>query len=152
MRHRISAGAIIQDEAGRLLLVHSVLKGRYDFWVCPGGGVKDMESLEDAARREVREESGLEVAIGRLLYIEELSTPECRFVKFWFLGSPVGGRLDVTHPEAIEEHITEVAWLSLDELDDKTVFPVVVKERLRADLQRADDDVVRLPLREMPLW
>ncbi len=41
--HRISAGVIVQNEQ-KLLLVHHVIPGRYDFWVCPGGGVQADES------------------------------------------------------------------------------------------------------------
>jgi N-acetylneuraminate synthase len=50
--------------------VRSVRPGRYDFWVAPGGGVEGLESLEDAARREAHEETGLDVTPERLLYIE----------------------------------------------------------------------------------
>ncbi len=37
-QHRISADAIVL-QGERLLLVRHVVAGRYDFWVCPGGGV-----------------------------------------------------------------------------------------------------------------
>ncbi|MBT9595414.1 MAG: NUDIX domain-containing protein [Vitreoscilla sp.] len=99
MPHRISAGVIVEHE-GRVLLVNHVRPGRYDFWVCPGGGVKGDESLEEAAAREAFEETGLNVRIVQLLYIEELISPECRYVKFWFSGEYTGGTFDVSHPEA----------------------------------------------------
>ena len=67
-----------------MLLVRHVVLGRHDFWVAPGGGVKDEESYEEAATREVWEETGLKVKVERLLYIEDLVNPECRFVKFWW--------------------------------------------------------------------
>lgn len=152
MRHRISAGAIIQDQRGRLLLVRSRVQDRYDFWVCPGGGVKGNETLEEAAQREVKEETGLDVAIDRLLYIEEMVNPECRFVKFWFLGHPNGGCIDITHPEAVSEHIMEAAWLSLSELKGKQVFPSVILERLDFDFSQSGFAPVRIPLREMEFW
>lgn len=78
MSHRISAGAIVEREE-RLLLVHHKKAGHYDFWVSPGGGVKGEESLHEAAIREVREETGLNISTSRLLYIEEFFNPECRF-------------------------------------------------------------------------
>ena len=60
-----------------------VRPGKYDFWVAPGGGVQDEEELSAAAQREVREETGLEVVAGKLLYIEELVQPDLRICKFW---------------------------------------------------------------------
>lgn len=102
--YRISAGAITEHE-GRLLLVRHLRPGRYDFWVAPGGGVKGDESYENAAAREVHEETGLTVSVGKLLYIEDLVNPECRFVKFWFAATLVGGQFDFSHPEAKAEHV-----------------------------------------------
>ena len=108
MQHRMSTGVIIENE-DRVLLVRHIKPGAYDFWVVPSGGVKGAETLEAAAAREAREEAGVEVAIGKLLYIEEFFSPECRTVKFWFAARLTGGQLDWTHPEAAAEHITEAA-------------------------------------------
>jgi 8-oxo-dGTP diphosphatase len=110
-QYRISAEAIVEHEA-RILLVRHVLPGKYDFWVAPGGGVKEDESYEEAAAREVKEETGLAVNVGRLLYIEDLVNPRCRFVKFWFSAQLASGALDISQPEARAEHITEAAWVT----------------------------------------
>jgi ADP-ribose pyrophosphatase YjhB (NUDIX family) len=149
--HRISAGVIVQNEQ-KLLLVHHVIPGRYDFWVCPGGGVQADESLEAAAKREVMEESGLDVAVERLVYIEELLNPEMRIVKFWFLGASQGGALNVAHPAARSEHITEAQWIAPEDLRDEQVFPAFLLERFRADQAAGFPQVVRLPLRAMGVW
>lgn len=151
MQHRISAGAIVQKE-DRLLLVRHVVQGKYDFWVCPGGGVKGDESLEEAARREVREETGLDVQITKLVYFEEFFNPECRFLKFWFLAEALAGELDISHPETISEHIVEASWLSPAELQGKTVYPSVIAQRFRDDAAAGFRQVVRLPLRPMEVW
>lgn len=149
--HRISAGAIVEF-AGRLLLVHHVRPGRYDFWVSPGGGVKEGESLEEAAAREVSEETGLQAKVGKLLYIEDLSSPECRFVKFWFAAEVISGEINTTHPEAKAEHIIEAAWLTPTELKDKVVFPSVLLGRYAEDKASGFPGVLRLPLRQMEFW
>ena len=53
----------VQDDVGRIVLVrHTYVAG----WHLPGGGVKKGERVEQAAVREVREETGLTVAIERL--------------------------------------------------------------------------------------
>jgi len=150
-RHRISAGALVEHE-GRLLMVRHVVPGRYDFWVAPGGGVKGGESYEEAAAREVLEETGLTVRIGRLLYIEDLVNPECRFVKFWFAAQMVDGSISTAHPEAAAEHITEAAWLLPAEFQGKVVFPAVLSERYASDQALGFPSPVRLPLRTMAFW
>ena len=70
MRHRIAAGALVV-EGDRLLLVHHRRPGAYDFWVAPGGGVSGAEELPHAAAREVVEETGLQVEVAALAYVED---------------------------------------------------------------------------------
>jgi ADP-ribose pyrophosphatase YjhB (NUDIX family) len=151
MPHRISAGVIVEHES-RVLLVNHVRPGRYDFWVCPGGGVKGEESLEEAAAREAFEETGLNVRVAQLLYIEELVSPECRYVKFWFSGECTGGTFDVSHPEAQAEHVLRADWLLLELLHRENVFPTVLAGRYWKDKVANQGWPVRLPLRNMTNW
>lgn len=149
--HRISAGVLVEHE-GRLLMVRHLRPGRYDFWVAPGGGVQGDESLEDAAAREVREETGLAVQVGRLLYIEDLVSPECRTAKFWFAGRLLGGVLDTSHPQAQAEHVAEAAWLGPQQLAGQVVFPTLLGSRYTADREAGFPGIVRLPLRHLQFW
>lgn len=155
MRHRLSAGMFVEHE-GRVLMVRSVLPGRYDFWVAPGGGVQGTETLAEAATREVREETGLHVQAERLLYIEELFQPELRVCKFWFTGRLQGGTLNVTAAEARAEHITEAAWLTREALQARTVYPPVLQSRYWDDRgaarTQADAGPIHLGLRAMEAW
>ena len=151
MQHRLSAGILVEYE-DRLLLVRHVRPGRYDFWVAPGGGVQGSEELSTAAQREVREETGLEVAANKLLYIEELWEPELRICKFWFTGHLCGGEISVAAPEAKAEHITEAAWLSRAELQTKTVFPPVLLAQYWEDRNKVHIGPMHLGLRRMEFW
>jgi 8-oxo-dGTP diphosphatase len=151
MKHRISAGAIVEED-GRILLVRHMHPGRYDFWVAPGGGVVGDEDLADAAAREVREESGLEVQPLRLLYIEELLQPGIRHCKFWFAARLCGGTLNIGNQAAASEFIAEAAWLSRAQLEGKTVFPPVLAEAYWDDKARALNGPIHLGLRPMAFW
>ena len=65
-----SAGALIFDAAGRLLILKPTYK---QGWTIPGGQIEPTgESPWEACRRETREECGLEVAHGRLVCVDFL--------------------------------------------------------------------------------
>lgn len=63
-RKRVGAGALFRDTAGRILMVETTYKPTLEI---PGGLAEDGESPHDACAREVREELGIEPAIGDLL-------------------------------------------------------------------------------------
>ncbi|HEC0958100.1 TPA: NUDIX domain-containing protein, partial [Klebsiella pneumoniae] len=67
METRRSARLVIVDEDGRLLLFRYHDEHHAPFWATPGGELLPGESYLDAARRELREETGLNLQIGRLV-------------------------------------------------------------------------------------
>jgi 8-oxo-dGTP diphosphatase len=87
----IGAFAVIFDEGGRVLLCH---RRDLDAWKLPGGVVESGELPTEAVIREVREETGLEAAVDRLVglcgksYKDELV--------FVFICRVVGGQLTET--------------------------------------------------------
>ena len=60
----IGAFAVIFDDAGRVLLCH---RRDIDMWNLPGGGMESGELPTEAVIREVTEETGLDVIVGRLI-------------------------------------------------------------------------------------
>ena len=62
----LGAGALIRDAGGRVLLIHQTYQ-RPSQWLPPGGWVDRGETPQDAAQREVWEELGVRVAVGRPL-------------------------------------------------------------------------------------
>ncbi|MEN3362138.1 MAG: 8-oxo-dGTP diphosphatase [Mycobacteriales bacterium] len=61
------AGAVVHDNAGRLLLIRRGREPGRGLWSLPGGRVEAGETPAEAAVREVREETGLDVLAGHLI-------------------------------------------------------------------------------------
>jgi len=62
----VAVGAVIKDESDRVLLVkHRPERGGFwqGKWICPGGKLELGERIEDGVRREVREETNLEIRL-----------------------------------------------------------------------------------------
>lgn len=87
---RIGVNALVFDD-GRVLLAH---RRDIDWWNLPGGGMEIGETLAEAVRREVREETGLEVQVERLVGV--YSKPQKQEVVLTFRCRVTGGTLQAT--------------------------------------------------------
>ena len=96
---------ITNDEKDKILMVRQHHEDR-DIWMVPGGGIEEGENSIEAAVREAKEETGLDIEIvGVAWHIEEVS-PERgqRFVNY-MLGEVIGGELGLGRdPEFDDAH------------------------------------------------
>ena len=131
-----SVSAVVRDDAGRLLLQ---LHAETDEWGLPGGSVEPEEQPADAIVREVREETGLEIAVERLLgvYGGPDSTVVYRngdrtsYVRTSYLARVVGGELVPDEHESLE-----LRWVELAEWRTLVRRPIV--RRILEDAERAE--------------
>ena len=79
-----AAGGVVLDDDGRVVLVH---RPKYDDWTLPKGKLDPDESFEDAALREVEEETGLRCRLVRELPSIEYSDAKGRskVVRYWLM-------------------------------------------------------------------
>jgi 8-oxo-dGTP pyrophosphatase MutT (NUDIX family) len=136
MRRRLSARLLIVNDAGGLLLFRFVHKtgplAGQDFWATPGGGVEEGETLDQAAVRELAEETGLRrdsvgVEVARREFTLQLPdgehvTADERF----FLVRVPDDSLSRTDWTALEREVmVEHRWWSREELaqTELTVWP-----------------------------
>ncbi len=82
--------AVLND--GKILLTR---REDFEVWCIPGGALEDGESLAEAARREIREETGMDVKLERLVvtYSAPQGPGNGRHILL-FAGKPVGGQLN----------------------------------------------------------
>jgi ADP-ribose pyrophosphatase YjhB (NUDIX family) len=125
-KHRISAGSIVIHDDRILLVRCSDIPGE-TYLVAPGGGVEIEEGLSQAAVREVKEETGIDVVQEKILCVEDLYWRKYRISKVWFLCRMIGGELERTQG-AIDEGIIEAKWYAKDELKNEVVYPQIVAE------------------------
>jgi ADP-ribose pyrophosphatase YjhB (NUDIX family) len=99
------ANVFVTDGEGRILVVKPTYARE---WMLPGGRVERGETPHAAAVREAREETGLEVALDRLLLVDARHARDTSFI---FAGRVINGELE---PQLGE--IAEVGWLARDEI------------------------------------
>jgi len=112
----VGVGVVVW-QGDRVLLVRRGRPPREGQWSLPGGGQRLGETLAEAARREVREETGLEVALGPVVAtIDSIEQDEAGRVRYHYTlvdftaeageGTPVPG-----------DDAADVRWFDLDALD-----------------------------------
>jgi len=126
-------GALISGDEGRLLLVKRAHDPYDGHWDIPGGFCELREHPRDAAVREAREETGLEVEGSDLigLWIDDYGGTGIVTLNCYFRCRVVGG---AERPEPGE--VAELGWFAPDELPlDRIAFPE--HERLVLEAWRA---------------
>jgi ADP-ribose pyrophosphatase YjhB (NUDIX family) len=126
------ARVVVYDKnSERILLVRN--KGA-SFWYPPGGTWEwERENILECAKREVFEETGLHVNIGRLIYMQEFhgieDDVENIFMETFWMG-------ELSHEQALDEHhidldpkgaVEEAKWFKKESIQELKVFPKRLK-------------------------
>jgi ADP-ribose pyrophosphatase YjhB (NUDIX family) len=116
-RPRIRVAALITLD-GRVVLVRH-RRGPAVYHLLPGGGVDYRETLEHAVIREVLEETGLEVSLGRLLFASDTIDPNGtrHVVNLTFEAIITGGQITSSPKDPAVEAVDLVSPESLGGLD-----------------------------------
>jgi 8-oxo-dGTP diphosphatase len=131
-------GICIHDD--KLLLIrHAHTINNKAFWAPPGGGLVYGESMQNCLKREMLEETGLEVEIGRFLFVNEYLQEPLHAIEFFFEVQLVGGDLKTgSDPESEPDKqlIEEAKWLNMKEIIN---LPISDKHRSLQYLISLDD-------------
>jgi ADP-ribose pyrophosphatase YjhB (NUDIX family) len=120
----VGCGAFILNENNELLLHKRSKSPEIGYWSIPGGKVEMFEKFEDAVKREIKEETDLDIEIIRLNGIcDHIVDIEGEDKVHWITPSYVcrvaGGIAKIMEPT---KH-SEMGWFSLSNLPDKLTIP-----------------------------
>ncbi len=111
-RFTVTAAAVVLDEERRVLLLNHVFR-KGSGWGIPGGFLEKGEQPEDAVRRELLEEAGLEIKRAEIVAVRTLRRP--RQVEMLFLCHAKNN----SRAEAQSLEIRSAEWFALDHLPPK---------------------------------
>lgn len=101
-RYAVGVAGLIRDEHGRILLVRRTYS-REEPWALPGGWLEGNEAIEPALERELREETGLRVKVGRVRAVERAG-----FAIVLLMETEL---LDAASQFRASAEVSEVAWV-----------------------------------------
>ncbi|MEK7094346.1 MAG: NUDIX hydrolase [Patescibacteria group bacterium] len=132
MNKSVVTGILVKNEEGKLLLVKkSGGIGPYaDTYLTPGGGVNDGEPIDEAAQRELFEETGVKVRNLKRAFFDDDVTPnwkgdEKHFIMLFYTGDYVSGDLKPT--EGDDDNLEVIQWFSVDEIKNLKLSPPLEK-------------------------
>ncbi len=118
----VGVGAIIMRK-GKMMIVKRGNEPAKGLWSVPGGVVELGEHLHDAVKREVKEETGLDIVIERLvdavdsIVFDDQGLIQYHYVLLDYLCRPCGGTLKAS------DDVQELRWVQLDALQSLPITP-----------------------------
>ena len=136
------AFAIIHHEEKFLLIRESNLKFKNQ-WYFPGGALEENEDISTGLMREVKEESGYDIAINGVCYIQYLQKPIVQKGLYLYCSArTLGGALKIT----ADEHSIEASWFNSNE-----ILELTTRGNLLTLLQMYSDQLPMLPTEHIQL-
>jgi len=118
-----TAGAIVDDREGRIMLVRRAIEPSKGKWDVPGGFIKPGEDGTDAVRRELQEELGVEVMVGAAVEViaDTYGADGVPTLNIFYRARIVTGE------PAPASDVAEIAWFGAHELPpaSEIAFPCV---------------------------
>lgn len=123
---RVAVGAVVfKDE--RVLLVRRGQPPSEDLWAIPGGSVEIGETLQEAAEREILEETGITVRAGEPVYtFDVIDRDSAGKIRFHYVIVDLAADYVTGEPKAGDD-AAEARWVTAQEIDALQVSPPTLK-------------------------
>ncbi|MGH4137595.1 NUDIX hydrolase [Clostridium sp.] len=141
MTRIVRCQAVIFKDNRILVLRQYNYKRQEEYWMLPGGNLEDGETYEEAIKRELKEETNLEVEIKGIIFDEPSNGMDEYQRYITFLCVPITGSVESVGSETVSfRKILELVWVSLsdekhwnDYMLKKQFYPSMnrIKERLK---------------------
>ena len=119
-------------KGNQVLVIRRANPPSQGLWSIPGGAVDLGETIQDAVTREIREESGVEIEVGKVFNVENLIVPdETGRIHFHYVVSYLLARYISGEPRASSDAL-DVKWATSRDLAGLDMNPVVRKNMLEA--------------------
>ncbi len=139
---RVRVGVVIPQEDKILLVRH--VKDERQYWLLPGGGIKFGETIEECAKREVKEETNMDIKIIRLLFVSESISKEYgrHLINLFLLGKIKSPNREL---KVLSDHrVKEARFVPIEKLNELEIHPPVAPFISRAFKEKFQGPVLFL--------
>lgn len=130
-------------ESSKVLLIHR--KNEKEYYVFPGGGVEENETIEEAVIRELKEETSIKVKIKKLLYIHHIVDEQNDSDQYFYLceylsGIPKLGDFNELQNMKSANDFYEPLWYPTQKLSETLLYPLEIRDWLIWDFKNDFSD------------
>ena len=127
---RVEVRVAVMLVRGKKILLVRHRKHNRTYWVLPGGRVEYGETIEQTAKREMKEETNLNIKLNKLVFVDETITENKHrhVINLYFTAKALSGKLKVAKGKVLQE----AKFFSPKEVKDLVILP-----HIKEDLQLA---------------
>ena len=124
MKVDIRIAACILKNNKILMVRHK--KGDEKYWLLPGGRIEYGETMIETLKRELVEETGLEISVGNLMFMSEAIPKDNHrhIVNIFFEAEIIGGEIKLGD----EEILDAVEFIDINKIDEIVIYPLIKDE------------------------